>query len=57
MPRELAKEMNIPYRIIFSAIKSGELKCLKFTSSTYRIIAADALEWIEAVKNSSPDNP
>ena len=56
-PRELAKEMNIPHRIIFEAIKNDELRCLRFSSSTYRILPADVLEWINDVKNAYPDKP
>lgn len=48
-PKELAAQLQVPYRIILAAIKSGELRTIHFSAKYRRIRSQDAAAWIQSI--------
>jgi hypothetical protein len=49
-PTELAKELKVPKRCIFGAIRRGELKAIRYSAATIRVLAVDAEKWIQKIR-------
>lgn len=47
--KELASKLKVPYRIVLSAIKKRELRCIRYSAKFRRIRSEDAAAWIQRI--------
>ena len=52
-PRDFAAQTGIPYRGILTAIRSGELRCLRRNARWFRIRSEDGARWIASLTGST----
>jgi excisionase family DNA binding protein len=49
-PAELAEELKVPKRTVLRAIIRKELKAIRYSACTIRVLVSDAQKWINTLR-------